>query len=294
MSDVYRQVRVKARDAGCLEIALAEAWNVGAAGAEEAPDGCSAVVFVLEARATELAAAVNAVEGAEASAPAAVADVAWSDAWKEGLGPVVISPRLCVRSPFVQAPEGFEGAEIVIEPAQAFGTGHHASTRLALEWLDAERAQLAGARVLDIGCGSGVLALAAVALGAGQALAHDLDPLAGSAAGQAVSAHGERGRVWIFTGTTEALSSAVSGSFDGVIANMIRSELEPLLAEVFRLTREGGWLIASGLLAHERERFEASLGAAGFEVSGSRSALDGGDEWLAFRARRARRRRSGS
>ena len=286
MSESYLQVRVRARDAVLLEIALAEAWGAGAGGVEEAPDGLSAIVFVPDARAAELAAAVNAVEGAQAAPPAAVPEVAWSDAWKEGLGPVVISPRLCVRPPFAPAPAGFEGAEIVIEPAQAFGTGHHASTRFALELLDAVRARVEGARVLDIGCGSGVLALAALALGAERVVAHDLDPLAGAAAGEAAAAHGERERVHAFTGTTEALAGAASERFDGVIANMIRSELEPLLGEVTRLLRPGGWFIASGLLTGERARFETSLRAAELEVSGSKSAPDRGDEWLAVLAYR--------
>jgi ribosomal protein L11 methyltransferase len=211
----------------------------------------------------------------------------WSDAWKYGREAIEISPRLCVRPPFAPAPANFSGAEIVIEPAQAFGTGHHASTRLALESLDAARDQVKDARVLDVGCGSGVLALAALMLGAGSVVAHDLDPLSGSAAGEAVAAHRMWGRALVFTGTTEAITPRASAGFDGIVANMIRSQLDPLLGDFATLTRPGGWFVASGLLVGERERFEASCEAVGFELRDSREARDGDDHWLAIGARRS-------
>ncbi len=289
MTDAYLRVRIRAAGSEALEIALAEAWEAGAEGVEEGADGLTATAYVPEAAARRVAAAVNLVTGAEAETPEAFPDVVWSDAWKEGLDAVVISPRLCVRPPFAEPPEGFVGSEIVIEPGQAFGTGHHASTRLALESLDATRARLAGARVLDVGCGSGVLALAAAMLGAGSVVAHDLDPLAGTASGEAALFHDAWSRVQVFTGTTDALAQPVGGSFDGIVANMIRSELEPLLGDFARLTRPGGWFVASGLLTRERERFGVSCRRVGFEITSERQASDGDDEWLSIVAtRRAR------
>ena len=301
MNERHLRVRIDARDEAALEIALAEAFEAGArgfeeagaedvgideAGGEQAAEARSAIAYVTAGEADAVVAAVDAVRGASARDAGAVAERAWSDAWKEGLDAVLVSPRLCVRPPFAEAPAGFTGDEIVIEPAQAFGTGHHASTRLALAMLDAVRARLAGARVLDVGCGSGVLALAASMLGAWQVVAHDVDPLSGAASGRAVRAHGRDGSVHVFTGPVEALAGSANAGFDGIVANLIRSELEPLLADFARLVRPRGWLIVSGLLAHERERFTAGCAEAGFLADKARSEAEGGDTWLSLAARR--------
>ena len=111
-----------------------------------------------------------------------------------GLGPIVISDRLVVRPPF-SAWTCLPGQrEIVIDPGQAFGTGTHASTHLCLEWIDALLAESDGparfARMLDVGTGSGVLALAAVARGVREAVGFDLDPVAIEAAEDAARRNG--------------------------------------------------------------------------------------------------------
>jgi len=283
-----REIRVVAADAVRLEVALAEAWGAGAAGVEEGADGVSARVFVRGGACAAVEVALEAVNGVRIAQNSALEDIAWSEAWKEGLDARVVSPRLCVRPPFAPAPAGFAGAEIVIPPGQAFGTGHHASTWLALEGLDAARSVLEGGRVLDVGCGSGVLALAAVALGARSAVAFDLDPLAGAAAGAAARAHGADDRVLVFTGSEAALAAAASG-FDGVVANMIRTEQEPLLEAMASRLRVGGRFVAAGLLEAERARFVASCRAVGLEPRGFRHAESGGDTWLGLTAERVDR-----
>jgi ribosomal protein L11 methyltransferase len=198
----------------------------------------------------------------------------------------VISPRLLVRPSFAPAPAGFTGRELVIDPGQAFGTGGHASTRLALEAIAAlPAAELAGARVLDVGCGSGVLALAALALGAERALGCDLDPLATAAAREAARANGFGARLALFTGSLEALGPRAAGVFHLVVANLLRRELEPLLGAIAQAVRPGGLVILSGLLARERGRVEAALAALGLAAGGAHTLTDAtGDAWLALRA----------
>ncbi|HEU4429299.1 MAG TPA: 50S ribosomal protein L11 methyltransferase, partial [Myxococcota bacterium] len=211
--------------------------------------------------------------------------VEWSEEWKRGLGPVVISPRLLVRPPFARAPAGFAGRELVIDPGQAFGTGGHATTRLALAGLDAlPSPALHGAHVLDVGCGSGVLALAALALGAARATGCDLDPLATEAAAVAARENGlaEQAR-WV-TGS----SAALSGRYDGIVANLIRSELTPLLADFARLAKPGAWLVLAGLLASERDAMRGALARAGIRVLGECEETDAtGDAWLGLRCERS-------
>lgn len=280
----FARVRIESADAELLERAAAEAYEAGAAGALEEPGA-----LVLFAPASALAAIGAALAplgaaGLRIHAAAPEARVEWSEAWKVGLGPVVISPRLLVRPPFAAAPEGFAGREIVIEPGQAFGTGGHATTRLALAGLAAlPSSALRGARILDVGCGSGVLALAALALGAAHATGCDLDPLATQAAGQAAAQNGFAERAHWLTGSTDALV----GPYDGIVANLLRTEMEPLLADFARLARPGAWLVLAGLLAAERGAVVDALAGVGFRSVSERGETDAtGDAWLGLVARR--------
>jgi ribosomal protein L11 methyltransferase len=199
---------------------------------------------------------------------------------------VLISQRLLVRPSFAPAPPDFSGIQLVIEPGQAFGTGGHATTRLALAGLDAlPAAALRGAHVLDVGCGSGVLALAALALGAARATGCDLDPLATAAAASAARENGFTARARWVTGSTAALADR----HEGIVANLIRSELTPLLPDFERLAKPGTWLVLAGLLASEREQMRELLARARFRVTAEREETDAtGDAWLGLTALRAR------
>ena len=223
----------------------------------------------------------NAVVALGAAEPVSTRD--WSEAWKEGLEPVVVSPRLVVRPSFCEPVVG-STAEVVIDPGQAFGTGGHASTRLALEWVDALAPTLPGARVLDAGCGSGVLALAALRLGAECALGFDLDPLAAAAARENARVNGLGGKLTLFTGPLDALEAP---PFDLVLANMLSREFLPLAGALAERTRRGGAIVFSGLLASEREPVTRALAAAGLDTVDERSERDANDdEWLALLTRR--------
>ncbi len=137
--------------------------------------------------------------------------------------------------------------------------------------------------MLDVGCGSGVLALAALALGAAHATGCDLDPLATEAAAAAARANGFADRAHWLTGSTAALA----GPFDGIVANLLRTELEPLLDDFARLARPGAWLVLAGLLECERAQIARTIAAVGFEITGARLESDPtGDVWLGLTARR--------
>lgn len=123
----------------------------------------------------------------------------------------------------------------------AFGTGEHPTTRLVLEWLDAERP--IGSDVLDYGCGSGVLALAALALGAAHAFAVDNDDQALVAARANAALNGAGGRLWI--GAPEDLPER---SFDLVLANILAGTLEALAPSIAARTVAGGRIVLSGIL----------------------------------------------
>jgi ribosomal protein L11 methyltransferase len=284
----HARIVVESGSPALLERALAEAFAAGALGGEEREGAAPALwIYVRAEDAARVREAVCAVPGLACGAPEAVPERAWSEAWKEGIEPVVISERLLVRPSFRAAPAGFAGRELVIEPGQAFGTGGHASTRLALAAIDALPARcLRGARALDVGCGSGVLALAALALGAAQALACDVDPLATAAAREAAAANGFSGRLALFTGSLDALGPGAEAGFALVVANLLRRELEPLLPALVRLLAPGARLVLSGLLAGEREILARALGGLGIEVLCEHRASDpNGDAWIALQAR---------
>jgi ribosomal protein L11 methyltransferase len=128
-----------------------------------------------------------------------------------------------------------------------------------------------------------VLALAALLLGAERALACDIDPLATSATLRAAIANGLGARLALFTGSTGALAARAEGSFGLIVANLLRRELEPLLARLARLLRPGGCIVLSGLLAEEYDSIAARLAHEGLSALRTRLANDAaGERWLAL------------
>lgn len=164
------------------------------------------------------------------------------------------------------------GARRLYLPAvRAFGTGSHESTRLALRLLLGEG--LAGACVLDVGCGTGTLAFVAALEGARHVVAFDLDPDAAFATREQARANGIS-RIAAFAGPLEAL--AHSSRFDVIVANMIHEEVAPLLAALHSRLAPGGRLLCSGQLVQREREWRDLLRKEGFREV--RSILE--NEWL--------------
>ena len=291
-------MRVRAPDPQAADIAAAEAWEAGALGVVEESDDSGAAgssvqagsdlhpqsitIYLPADRAEMLTNALRVldlglvIEGAEE-----VVDRVWSETWKEVLEPVEVSPRLVVAPSFAPVrPQAGQGW-ISIEPGQAFGTGAHHSTRLALEGIDALLERAGVVRVLDVGTGSGVLALAAVALGAERAVGFDLDRLAGPAARAAGLANGLESRVDWYVGPIEALGSEDASRFDLVVANLLRSELLPIAEQVAGRVARGGSLVLAGLLEADGAVVGETFGALGLRERERRSRRDDdGESWL--------------
>jgi ribosomal protein L11 methyltransferase len=261
----------------------AEAYFAGAAGLEERDS--SLLIYAPESRCDAVLQALRRCAGNAVGDAAPLEDRDWSLAWREGLTVVEISPRLAIRPSFLEHRGPAGQATLIVDPGQAFGTGGHASTRLALGLLDGLAPdQVAASEVLDVGSGTGVLALAALALGAKQAVAHDLDPLAGEAIRANAAVNGLEERVLAFTGPIGAIGSR---RFDLVLANMLSTELLPLLGSIATRTRPQGVAIFSGLLEGERDAMERSLGQAGFRIEATQTETDpAGDCWLGLLTRR--------
>lgn len=274
-SSGFVRLRVEADSVLEGELALADAFEAGAAGAEEV-DALTWQLYASDTAAPAVARALAGhARGVRVATPLAVPDVDWSERWKQGLEVVVVSARLRVRPSFVAAPLPPGQAEVVVDPGQAFGTGGHASTRLALEWIDALLPGLpAGARVLDAGCGTGVLALAALRLGAARAVAFDLDPLATEAARRNAAGSG----LDLFLGPIEALAAT---RFELVVANLLRTEMLPLLPQL--AAHSAGALVLSGLLAEEAPAVVEACAGLGLRHEAERERADAsGERWTAL------------
>jgi ribosomal protein L11 methyltransferase len=258
--------------AGEVDAAVDTLWVAGAAGIEERDARGGAVVLVAGTPSGEGAAALLGAVAPRWPAELVPVDLGTAlDAWRSHARPVRVPP-LVIRPPWVDAAAGDavdvvdaaagDAVDVVVDPGRAFGSGAHVSTRLALAALVA-RAPLAG-RVLDVGCGSGVLAIAALLLGADEAVGLDHDPAAVEATRANAARNGLTDRVTVVGGDAAAGDvPVVDGEFDVVVANMLLSELVTVAPAVAPAVAPGGAVVLSGLLAAHQHRAEAAYGALG-------------------------------
>jgi len=211
------------------------------------------------------------VDGLQNARIEPLADRDWVAAGREAHGPLLFGDRLCICPSWAQAPEGKQ--VLTLDPGLAFGTGTHATTALCLEWLAA--AELRDRTVIDYGCGSGVLALAAAKLGAARVHAVDVDPVA-------VTVTRENAR----RNTLDALvaasdTDAAVEAADVLVANILLGPLLDLAPRFAALVRAGGEIVLSGILATQAE---ACLGRYGrwFTMAPARYR----DEWALLIGRR--------
>lgn len=285
MSEVIRRFRIDCADATTREWLLAEAFEAGAGGAEESEfDGrFRADIYAAPNEIEALRQGIAALEAPDTRVDPVetLPEVDWSEAWKEGLEALEISPRLLIRPPFVESPARAGQREIVIEPGQAFGTGNHASTRLCLEWIDGLVAgEIPGPaidRLLDVGTGSGVLALAAVALGVERAIGFDLDPVAVEAAEEAARDNPRGGAAEFFAGPIEAVAAS---PFPLVVANLLKKEMLPIAEEIASRVAPGGRLVLAGLLEEDLGPVLECFAQQGLEEVGRRQRTDAIGCWV--------------
>ena len=175
----------------------------------------------------------------------------WSEIWRRGLGPRRVGRRIVV-SPTWEAPSLGSGDVLVsVDPGMAFGTAEHATTRGCLRALEETIAE--GARVADVGTGSGILAIAAALLGASRVVALESDPWATAAARENARENGVEDRVEVRDAEVGPGDLALLGPFDGIVANIEAGVLVPLLEEFRLALSPNGWLVLSGILATEAD-----------------------------------------
>lgn len=178
----------------------------------------------------------------------------WTRAWMDDYRPMRFGRRLWVVPHGMQPPDA-AAVNVRLDPGLAFGTGTHPTTALCLEWLDGEPLQ--GRSVIDFGCGSGILAVAALRLGAKAATAIDNDPQALTAAAENAGRNGVAGALTVLD-----VQAPPPAPADVVLANILSSVLVELAQELTQLTRPGGRLVLSGVLDYQAEQVMAAFGAA--------------------------------
>ncbi|MGE5247355.1 MAG: 50S ribosomal protein L11 methyltransferase [Verrucomicrobiota bacterium] len=271
----FPRVLISSRDGERAAPALYRAGYRGAS-EEDRPEGTVLAAVFDRAESAALARELLAAEGIESRLEVAEAPEDPFASFRESLRPFRvgsfwIEPREASSDP---AEAGL--LSLHVPAACAFGTGLHESTRGILRELD--RGGLEGLGVLDAGCGSAILAVAAVRKGARRAVGFDIDLEAVFEARRNLRRNGVEAEVRLFAGGAEALA----GAFDRVLANMIWEESGPILPALARLLVPGGCLILSGILDEREEAARAGVGSAGLDLE----AVFADGEWRTLRARK--------
>ena len=216
-----------------------------------------------------------------------VEDADWENNWKQFYKPMEIGDRLIVIPDWEEAdPQG--RVALRMNPGLTFGTGSHATTRLCLQAL--EKLVRPGMSVLDLGCGSGILSIAALLLGADKAFACDIDEKAVDVAYENAALNGVgRDRYTVRAGDVTndpGLRKEMGGDWDIVVANIVSDVIIALAPTVGELLAKGGVFICSGIIDDRAEEVKGKLEEAGFAISESHSS----EGWFSFTCRPAAER----
>jgi len=219
-----------------------------------------------------------------------VDDEDWANAWKQYFKPIRVSDRLTIKPTWEDYTPSPEERIIELDPGMAFGTGTHPTTALCLRTL--ESVIRGGEEVIDVGTGSGILAIGAIQLGAERVLALDLDPVAVSSAKENAKLNGlldERIQVQlsdllgVLQGQApDAQAINVSVPVDLVVANILAEIILLFVEDVYAALKPGGIYIASGIYKNKEEDVIKGLTDAGFVITDTQRDQD----WIAFVARK--------
>lgn len=216
-----------------------------------------------------------------------LAEEDWATGWQKYYKPLTVGERLYVVPQWMRdepIPEG--RAALYLNPGLTFGTGSHATTQLCMEGL--EQVIQSGDRVLDLGCGSGILALAALRLGAAHALGVDIDPKAVDVAYENAAMNGvDRTQLTVVAGNVLGdrafAASLEQNAYRVVLANIVADVIIPLSAQVGRYLAPNGWFLCSGVIDTRADEVQAALEKNGFQITARRERSG----WVSFTARQA-------
>ncbi|WP_019636300.1 50S ribosomal protein L11 methyltransferase [Paenibacillus fonticola] len=212
----------------------------------------------------------------------------WANNWKQYFKPIRVSRKLTIKPTWEEyAPESEDEKIIELDPGMAFGTGTHPTTSLCLRTL--EGVIQSGDEVIDVGTGSGILAIGAVKLGASRVLALDLDPVAVSSAMENTRLNKLDDQISVVESDLLSVLKQEAGAelnvtlpVRVVVANILAEIILLFIDDVYRALQPGGYYIASGIYKNKEQAVEQALLAAGFEITETAREED----WVAFVARK--------
>lgn len=213
----------------------------------------------------------------------------WAEAWKVNYHPLRLGRRIFIRPSWVSetdAPAQPGDVVIALDPGMAFGTGTHPSTQLVLEAAEDLLEAFPGASVLDLGCGSGILAIAAAKLGAAEVCAVDTDPMAVRITGENARLNGVGERIETELGSLDLLINTPSGAprtFDVALVNILAKVIIAMCGQgLGEVVRPGGVAVFGGIILEQADDVESALRAAGLTPYKRRLSGD----WVVIEARR--------
>lgn len=208
-----------------------------------------------------------------------VEDSDWENNWREYYKPIEVGEKLVVVPEWEEAPQDGR-LPLRLDPGLIFGTGSHATTRMCLAAL--EKFSKPGVRVLDLGCGSGILGIGALILGCDSCLGVDIDPKAPDVVMSNAALNGigaDKMTAWTGDIIADAsLRARIGGGYQLVLANIVADVIIPLSAVVHQFMAPGAVFICSGIIEHRWPETEAALISNGFEILDHKSE----DEWHCF------------
>lgn len=205
-----------------------------------------------------------------------VKDEDWANNWKQFYKPMEIGRRLLVKPSWEQLDAPTDRIVLEMDPGMVFGTGTHETTQLCLAQLDEHVRP--GMKVIDLGCGSGILSVAALLLGADAATGVDIDPNAVDIAYNNADANGiDRARYTVLAGNVlddNGFVDSLGTGYDVVVANIVAGVIIPLTAIVPRLIKKGGLYITSGIIAERADEVIDAMRQNGFTIVHTESRKD--------------------
>ncbi len=210
----------------------------------------------------------------------------WANNWKQYYKPFTLGQKLLIKPEWETLDPAVAADKIVLSmnPGHLFGTGTHHSTQLCM--VELEKYIKPGNRVLDLGCGSGILSILALLLGADSAVAVDIDPAAPVTAMENLAMNGispDRYRVLVGNVIDDtALRAEIGGNYDVVVANIVADVIIAMSQTAYAQTARGGVFITSGIIGPRGDEVKAAITAAGFEIVSVHEQSD----WLCITARK--------
>jgi ribosomal protein L11 methyltransferase len=210
----------------------------------------------------------------------------WSSSWKQHWHPQDIGDRLLINPAWLPMPENSERLIIKLDPGVAFGTGNHATTQLCLESLEmrlSDEQQASNIVIADIGCGSGILSIGALLLGAKKAYAVDTDPLAveSTISNRTLNSVNPE-RLLTAEGSVDVLAELIEEPVDGIVCNILADVIIELIPSMTALVKPKTWAIFSGILVEQCKSVADALEKNGWIVA----TLWKRKEWSCLNVRR--------